>query len=38
MAFREQEFGYGAAIGYFLFFVLVAVSLVNYKFVGGDSQ
>lgn len=38
MAFREQEFGYGAAIGYFLFFVLVAVSLVNYKFIGSDNQ
>lgn len=38
MAFREQEFGYGAAIGYFLFFVLVAVSLVNYKFIGNDNQ
>lgn len=36
MAFREQEFGYAAAIGYFLFFVLVAVSLINYKFIGGD--
>ncbi|SEO89909.1 multiple sugar transport system permease protein [Halogranum amylolyticum] len=38
MAFREQEFGYGAAIGYFLFFVLVAVSIVNYKFIGNDNQ
>ncbi len=38
MAFREQEFGYGAAIGYFLFFVLVAVSLINYRFIGGDTQ
>lgn len=36
MAFREQEFGYAAAIGYFLFFVLVAVSVINYKFIGGD--
>ncbi|EMA59586.1 carbohydrate ABC transporter permease [Halorubrum lipolyticum] len=36
VAFRQQEFGYAAAIGYFLFVVLVAVSLVNYKFVGGD--
>lgn len=36
MAFRQQEFGYAAAIGYFLFVVLVAVSLINYKFVGGD--
>jgi multiple sugar transport system permease protein len=38
MAFREQQFGYAAAIGYFLFFVLVAVSLVNYYFIGGDDQ
>lgn len=38
MAFREQQFGYGAAIGYFLFFVLVAVSLINYRFIGSDSQ
>lgn len=36
IAFRQQEFGYAAAIGYFLFVVLVAVSLINYKFVGGD--
>ena len=36
MAFRQQEFGYAAAIGYFLFFVLVTVSLINYKFIGGD--
>jgi multiple sugar transport system permease protein len=36
VAFRQQEFGYAAAIGYFLFVVLVAVSLINYKFVGGD--
>jgi multiple sugar transport system permease protein len=38
MAFREQQFGYAAAIGYFLFFILVAVSLVNYYFVGGDDS
>jgi multiple sugar transport system permease protein len=38
MAFREQQFGYAAAIGYFLFVVLVAVSLVNYKFVGGGDE
>jgi multiple sugar transport system permease protein len=38
MAFREQQFGYAAAIGYFLFFVLVTVSLVNYYFVGGDNE
>ena len=36
VAFRQQEFGYAAAIGYFLFVVLVAVSLINYKFIGGD--
>lgn len=40
MAFTEQEFGYAAAIGYFLFFVLVAVSLANYYFIGnsGDEE
>jgi len=36
VAFRQQEFGYAAAIGYFLFVVLVGVSLINYKFVGGS--
>lgn len=36
VAFRQQEFGYAAAIGYFLFVVLVAVSLINFKFVGGN--
>ncbi len=36
VAFRQQEFGYAAAIGYFLFVVLVVVSLINYKFVGGN--
>lgn len=40
MGFTEQEFGYAAAIGYFLFFALVAVSLANYYFIGnsGDEQ
>ncbi|MDS0280684.1 sugar ABC transporter permease [Halomicroarcula sp. S3CR25-11] len=38
MAFRQQEFGYAAAIGYFLFFVLVSVSIINYKFIGGDDE
>jgi multiple sugar transport system permease protein len=38
MAFNEGQFGYAAAVGYFLFFVLVAVSLGNYYFVsGGDT-
>jgi multiple sugar transport system permease protein len=38
MAFNEGQFGYAAAVGYFLFFVLVAVSLGNYYFVsGGDA-
>lgn len=38
VAFRQQEFGYAAAIGYFLFAVLVSVSLINYKFIGGSDQ
>lgn len=38
MAFRQQEFGYAAAIGYFLFFVLVSVSVINYKFIGGNDE
>src|SRR6056297_2169355 len=38
MAFRQQEFGYAAAIGYFLFFVLVSVSVINYKFIGGSDE
>lgn len=38
VAFRQQDFGYAAAIGYFLFFVLVAVSLANYYFIGRDGD
>jgi multiple sugar transport system permease protein len=38
MAFNEAQFGYAAAIGYFLFFVLVAVSLGNYYFVSGGEE
>lgn len=35
-AFNEHQFGYAAAVGYFLFVVLIAVSLTNYK-LAGDS-
>ncbi len=35
-AFNQHEFGYAAAVGYFLFVVLIAVSLANYK-LAGDS-
>ncbi|WP_266082287.1 carbohydrate ABC transporter permease [Haladaptatus caseinilyticus] len=35
-AFNQHEFGYAAAVGYFLFVVLIAVSMVNYK-LAGDS-
>jgi multiple sugar transport system permease protein len=38
MAFIKHEFGYAAAVGYFLFVVLVGVSLVNYYFIGGDDE
>ncbi|MFC5367134.1 carbohydrate ABC transporter permease [Salinirubrum litoreum] len=38
MAFNEGQFGYAAAVGYFLFFVLVAVSLGNYYFVSGGES
>ncbi|RBI59026.1 sugar ABC transporter permease [halophilic archaeon] len=37
-AFQSHNFGYAAAVGYFLFAVLVAVSLVNYRFIGGDGD
>lgn len=35
-AFNQHEFGYAAAVGYFLFVVLIAVSMANYK-LAGDS-
>ena len=38
MAFHNQSFGYAAAIGYFLFAVLVGVSLVNYFVIGGGGD
>jgi multiple sugar transport system permease protein len=38
MAFNEAQFGYAAAIGYFLFAVLVAVSLVNFYFISGGNE
>lgn len=37
-AFNQHEFGYAAAIGYFLFVVLIAVSLTNYKLAGGSDE
>jgi multiple sugar transport system permease protein len=37
-AFNQQSFGYAAAIGYILFAILVAVSLVNYYVIGGDNE
>ncbi len=35
-AFSQQQFGYAAAVGYLLFAILVAVSYVNYRYIGGD--
>lgn len=37
-AFTSHEFGYAAAIGYVLFMILVAVSAVNFYYLGGDNQ
>lgn len=37
-AFQNQELGYAAAIGYFLFAVLVVISIINFKFIGGDNE
>jgi len=36
IAFAEGQFGYASAIGYFLFLVLVVISIINFK-VAGDS-
>ncbi|WP_227379611.1 carbohydrate ABC transporter permease [Haladaptatus halobius] len=36
-AFSQQRFGYAAAIGYLLFAILVAVSYINYRYIGSDS-
>ena len=37
-AFSQQNFGYAAAVGYFLFAILVVVSFVNYRYIGGSTQ
>ena len=37
-AFSQQNFGYAAAVGYFLFAVLVVVSFINYRYIGGSTQ
>ncbi len=36
-AFSQQQFGYAAAVGYLLFGILVAVSYVNFRYIGGDN-
>lgn len=38
VAFNQHEFGYAAAVGYFLFAVLITVSLVNYFLIGEDNE
>ena len=38
MAFNQGEFGYAAAIGYFLFVLLIGISLINFKFAGGNDD
>lgn len=35
-AFETREFGYGAAVGYVFFLVLLVVSFINYRYFGGD--
>lgn len=37
-AFQNQELGYAAAIGYFLFAVLVVISIINFKFIGENNE
>ena len=37
-AFASREFGYAAAIGYVLFLILIAISLVNYRYLGGSGD
>ncbi|WP_306060592.1 carbohydrate ABC transporter permease [Natronococcus wangiae] len=37
-AFQQHDFGYAAAIGYFLFAVLIVVSLANYYFMGDSDE
>lgn len=37
-AFAGREFGYAAAIGYVLFLILIAVSLLNYYVLGGNNR
>nr|WP_254547083.1 sugar ABC transporter permease [Halomarina sp. BND7] len=38
IAFQSHEFGYAATVGYFLFVVLVGVSLVNYLVIGRNDE
>lgn len=35
-AFEARNFGYGAAVGYVFFLILVVISLINYRIFGGD--
>lgn len=37
-AFVNQELGYAAAVGYFLFAVLVVISIINFKYIGGTNE
>ncbi|WP_394337573.1 carbohydrate ABC transporter permease [Halococcus sp. IIIV-5B] len=37
-AFTGHEFGYAAAIGYVLFMILIAVSAINFYYLGGSSE
>jgi multiple sugar transport system permease protein len=37
-AFNQRAFGYASAVGYVLTGILVVVSVVNYKFLGGDNE
>lgn len=36
--FTNREFGYGAAVGYVLFLILITVSLINYYAIGVDDN
>ena len=37
-AFLNNQFGYGAAIGWALFILIVLFSIINWRLIGGDER
>ncbi|RLM53127.1 sugar ABC transporter permease, partial [Halorubrum sp. Atlit-26R] len=37
-AFSQQQFGYGAAMGYVLVAILIVIAIVNFKVIGDSND